>query len=337
MGSSGESSKRSRRTAQRIIETYRRDVSHRLGTHCAFDVSCSHYAHDAFGHHALPVATAMTARRILQCSRATRYSQRSSRTDRSRGAEGVRGARGVHRGLRVVAATFVFAAAVLTFPLLGALGPGASSADAATKGGGAAGCAATLDGADAYAASTPDRAIVVSKDANVRAAGAMASGPVTYSVDMEFSGVSWNVAKGTGSSTEATWSNTVNIADYAKYGVGIYRVDVTSTNPAGQRCNLHAFVKVDASPLSTPVGKGAVALLAVGAAAVAVPTALAFSQDATPAGASLLDEPLPDPKDPKAAERRFNNTHGALAGCGYYTVAAVFLTAAAIARSKGVA
>lgn len=302
----------SRRIALQLIERYQRDVSHRLGSRCSFEVSCSHYAHRAFEHHTAPVALTMTTRRLVRCSRAARRGR-------------------PRRVLRIAAAVGILAVAVLMFPLLGALGPDAAPAAAATKGGGAAGCAASLAGTDAYTASSPDSAILVAEDASVVAAGSMSSGPVTYNVDLEFSGISWNVAKGTG--TDSSWTDTVKIADYAKYGVGIYRVNVSSTSAAGQRCSLHAYVKVDASPLSSVAGKAAAAALALGAVGVAVPTALAFSQNSAPTGASLLDGPPLDPSDQVA----IGAEESAARMCAPFLLAAVFLTAREILRSKGLA
>lgn len=285
--------------ALRAIETYQRDVSHRLRTRCSFEHSCSHYSHDAFEHHSSPVALAMTAHRLQRCHRMARRGH-------------------PNRALRIAGATLVLAAAVLLFPLL------TLPASAAT-----AGCTATLAGVDATTATSPGSAITVDKGAAVTASGSMESGPITYKVDLEFAGISWNVASGSGEGN--SWTSQVNVDDYATHGVGLYKVNVESTNAAGQTCSLQAFVNVSGGPLSSTAGKVAAGAIAVGAVGVAGATAVAA-------------KPKIDRSDPQWAEKltsdpdfrdRFSSLIHTYATCGQGIVAAVFMSAAAILRSKG--
>jgi putative component of membrane protein insertase Oxa1/YidC/SpoIIIJ protein YidD len=218
-----------RRWCIRFIETYRADVSPRLQADCRFETSCSLYGLQAFQRHTVPVATAMTGTRLARCHR-----------------PGLG-----HRARRALAALGVAIAAIVGLPML--LG----SAVAQVNGP----CTATLNGVDANTAASPQDAIEVQHDAQVPATATMPTGPVAYKVQLEFSGIRWTVKTGT-SSTNA-WTSTVNIADYAKYGVGLYKVHAVSTNAAGQTCTVDGYVNVvGKSPLTTAAGvAGGVALV----------------------------------------------------------------------------
>jgi putative membrane protein insertion efficiency factor len=53
--------------AERFITTYQRQVSHRLGTRCRFEPSCSEYALQAFGQLGRGRAIWLTSRRLVRC------------------------------------------------------------------------------------------------------------------------------------------------------------------------------------------------------------------------------------------------------------------------------
>lgn len=210
-----------RRAAISFIETYQTEVSHRIGASCRFSTSCSHYGLEAYRRHSFPVATGMTIARIARCHDPIR----------------------VRVLARALAAVGILAVAVIGVPMLAA----ASAAQVTGP------CTATLAGVDATSASTPDRAIEVQYDQSVVATGTMSSGPVDYRVQLEFAGVRWTAASGTASGE--TWSDEVDIAQYATYGVGIYKVHATSTNATGERCTVDGYVKVvGKSPLTTAAG-----------------------------------------------------------------------------------
>jgi uncharacterized protein len=55
------------RFALRFIETYQAQVSHRLGTSCRFEPTCSEYGRQAYLNHGFFTATRMTVGRLRRC------------------------------------------------------------------------------------------------------------------------------------------------------------------------------------------------------------------------------------------------------------------------------
>jgi uncharacterized protein len=56
------------RVAIRLIESYRRHVSGRLGVQCRFEPSCSAYALEAYCRYGFIRATRMTVSRLVRCN-----------------------------------------------------------------------------------------------------------------------------------------------------------------------------------------------------------------------------------------------------------------------------
>lgn len=140
------------------------------------------------------------------------------------------------------------AGAVLAAGVL-AGGPGPVHAQA--DGGG---CRATIDGVDASTARSAGSAIEVDADANVFVV-VDAPGPITgYSVDLGFGPFGFRASEGTVSGNETSTTMTVDVSSYARYGVGLYRVDARTT---GTVCDEIIWVKVTGrNPLTTVAGVG---------------------------------------------------------------------------------
>src|SRR4051812_30631061 len=104
----------------------------------------------------------------------------------------------------------------------------------------------------------PDDAIDVGSDDVVKVA-ATASSPITsYDVEMEYAGFTWRVAKGDTNGT--SWQRDVKVADYARFGVGLYKVRAVSH---GVDCTGAALIRITGrSPLTTVAGGGAAAVAA---------------------------------------------------------------------------
>ncbi|HEX7166040.1 MAG TPA: hypothetical protein VF230_03570 [Acidimicrobiales bacterium] len=127
-------------------------------------------------------------------------------------------------------------------------------------------CQGTIKGVDVAPLSStdPSQAIKVAKD-DVIQVGATSTAPIaTYKVQLGFAGVYWTVGKGTADGT--SWSRSVNVKDYARYGVGLYQVRGVSSGAAA--CSGAALVKVGGNPLSTPAGMIGLALSVIGVGAV---------------------------------------------------------------------
>jgi putative membrane protein insertion efficiency factor len=226
-----------RRGAIHVIQVYRAEVSPQLGASCRFSPTCSQYGLEAFERHSFPVASAMTIGRIARCHDPIRPRTLA----------------------RAVAALGVFVAAVVGLPML------VGSAFAQVSGP----CTATLAGVDAATASTPEDAVEVGYDEVAVVAGTMTSGPVSYDIQLEFAGFRWTAASGEASGN--TWSDEVNIADYATHGVGLYKVHAESTNAAGETCTVDGYVDVTGkSPFTTTAGIAGTTALGGGVALVGV-------------------------------------------------------------------
>jgi hypothetical protein len=129
-------------------------------------------------------------------------------------------------------------------------------------------CTATVNGEDvaSRSASSPGDAIDVG-NADQVVVDARASSPIgKYRIEMEYAGIRWTVAKG--ESNDNTWTKSVKVDDYARYGAGLYRVHGVSTD--GVSCDGVALVDVGGSPLTTPVGLVAAGFVLVGVANAAL-------------------------------------------------------------------
>lgn len=148
--------------------------------------------------------------------------------------------------------------------LVGLTSFGASPADAEVTGG----CSATIAGTDANSAQSARSAVTVGADESVVVTGT-APGPITgYKVFLTFGPTRFQVADGTVTDGGNTWSSTVNVADYAIYGVGLYRVEGETT---GTPCTGWGYVKVTGKfPLFTVAGAVGGALTVAGAAGMAL-------------------------------------------------------------------
>jgi len=138
----------------------------------------------------------------------------------------------------------VLAAAVVAAALV-ALPP---AADAQVTGG----CSATVAGQDANAAHNVRSAVKVGENDTIVVTGS-APGPITgYKVYLTFGPARFQVADETVSDGRTAWTSTVNVRDYARYGVGLYRVEGDTT---GTVCTGWAYVKVTGPfPLFTVAG-----------------------------------------------------------------------------------
>ena len=143
------------------------------------------------------------------------------------------------------------------------------------------GCEATLAGEDVGSRSSTDvdDAIEVGAKDVVQVSGTSDAPIDGYTVEMEFAGISWEVASGDTDGT--TWSDEVDVADYARYGVGLYKVRAVVTGEGA--CEGAVLVEITGkSPLTTAAGIGA---LVVGAGGLALAASAIASAGKVPAGA----------------------------------------------------
>lgn len=125
------------------------------------------------------------------------------------------------------------------------------------------GCSATIDGQDVGAARSARSAIEVDADDSVELVGT-APGPITgYEVALTFGPVTIPAGDGTVDDQDTTYRKTVEVSDYATYGVGLYRIEGRTT---GTECTTWAYVKVTGKNPLTTVAGAVGATLAVGGA-----------------------------------------------------------------------
>src|SRR3990172_2725432 len=102
---------------------------------------------------------------------------------------------------------------------------------------------------------TPGSAFQVNKDEKVEAGmfSPFGGGAFTYHrVQLEFAGFRWTVSEKLDSGTDTEWRETVNVNDYAAFGVGLYKVIGYGRLAGGQDCIGTAYVKVTGrNPLRT--------------------------------------------------------------------------------------
>jgi hypothetical protein len=130
-------------------------------------------------------------------------------------------------------------------------------------------CSATINGVDVRGRSSTSAgdAIDVKEHTAVPVTMSSANEISRLKVQLEFAGFRWTVHDEPTSGT--SWESSVAVDDYAKYGVGLYKVIGVSDGPAGS-CSGSALVNVSGNPLTTVAGAAAAGATALGAAGLAV-------------------------------------------------------------------
>ncbi len=135
-------------------------------------------------------------------------------------------------------------------------------------------CSATLNGTDVAQDSGP---IDVGSNDIVAVTIGAAAGEVTHlRVQLHYGPVSWTVHNEDTSGQNV--SKNVSVEDYARYGVGLYKVTATATLKSGESCSGSALVNVSGNPLTTAAGAAAVAGMGLGVAGLALTSARAAAK-----------------------------------------------------------
>jgi hypothetical protein len=114
-------------------------------------------------------------------------------------------------------------------------------------------CTAKINNVDVGPLNSHDSAEAIKLDRNaVVPVSTQSTGLITtYKVQMSFAGIKWTVAKGT--SNGNSWSKTVKVKTYSRYGTGLYKVSGTSNGPGA--CSGAALIKITGkSPFTTAAG-----------------------------------------------------------------------------------
>jgi hypothetical protein len=123
-------------------------------------------------------------------------------------------------------------------------------------------CTGSIAGTSVLGVDSEDvsQAIEVAKDSNVVVTTTADKPIARYTVDLAFGFRGWQVASGSSSSN--SWSNIVKVTDYARFGIGLYRVVAVSTGPDGESCTMAALVRVIGNPIPDTLAGDAAGALA---------------------------------------------------------------------------
>lgn len=146
-------------------------------------------------------------------------------------------------------------------------------------------CVASIAGVDVAGVDSGNRDhdIHVSQDQSVAIGAVSPVGFASHKIMLEFAGQRWTVSDEDDGGSNS-WSGTVNVDDYATWGVGLYKVIGVSTLVDGSTCEGAATVDVDGNPLTTVAGAGAAAVLAVGTVGALATTTVAAARNPGPLG-----------------------------------------------------
>lgn len=159
--------------------------------------------------------------------------------------------------LRVVLAGILVAASILSFVLAAP----ASDLRAADAGG----CTAYINNVDVSLHDTPDNPFEVDYNASVVVRVVAPLRFTSHKVDMAFMDFfAWTVSEETDTGTETSYETTVDVADYADYGVGIYKVTARGVLANGDTCTAVVFVRVVGQSFLSPIAGIVAFILAVG-------------------------------------------------------------------------
>jgi len=123
-------------------------------------------------------------------------------------------------------------------------------------------CVVTVNGTDANRADRPDRAFEFGRGDVIEIVGTSTAPVRSYDITLEYGPIRFPAKSGTPSGDDTRWSGEVRVDDYTPFGVGLYKVEGSSTGAAP--CSGTAYLRITGPfPLVTVAGAVAT-LLAVG-------------------------------------------------------------------------
>jgi hypothetical protein len=117
-------------------------------------------------------------------------------------------------------------------------------------------------------AHSPDTAFEFTEDEVVRVVGTSSAPVESYDIDMVYGLFTYPAKSGTPTGDDTVWASEVEVGDYTRYGVGIYRVEGSSSGAAP--CSGWAYIKITGPfPLTTVAGGAAAVVAVIGVAGMA--------------------------------------------------------------------
>lgn len=311
---------------------------------CRFEPTCSHFAQDALHTRTLPVAIATSAWRVTRCNL---LAPTAAVDPVRRGRPGLRP--------NTLATLLAFVSLVGIVVLLSTAPARAQSING--------GCSASVNGHDPTTMTKTDP-LVVHKGESVAVKGTVPASVAATPADQitSLTHIKVSIVEGLveptsedHAGTGPEWGSSVDVDNYLKWGVGLYKVEGSSSGqPGGWSCSGDGYVKLDdGSPLSKPVGQAAaaVAVLGAGGALLAAgrsrehadldvapaPTAKEVTQDFVADGERVLgieDKPAPPPPPPRPTQADLNFMFladlGWSFGCGLVVLIAAMIISVAV-------
>ncbi len=117
-------------------------------------------------------------------------------------------------------------------------------------------CTAYINGTDVSSYDTPDNALDVDIDDDITVSVVASASFASHKIDMAFTDFfSWTVSDETDDGTETSYMTTVDVADYASLGAGLYKVTATGVLVNGDECSTTAFINITGkNTLTTLIG-----------------------------------------------------------------------------------
>ena len=130
------------------------------------------------------------------------------------------------------------------------------------------GCVVTVNGQNVDQAHSPDTAFEFRKGDVIRVVGTSTAPVESYKVTARYGLFGYPAKSGTPTGDDLTWTGSVNVSDYARFGTGIYRFDGSSTGAAP--CSGWAYIRITGTfPLTTVAGASAAVLTVIGVVGMA--------------------------------------------------------------------
>lgn len=155
------------------------------------------------------------------------------------------------------------------------LGAGAVLGSGAVAGAAITGpCDITVDGASIkdLSSSDPGDAIVVGPDDRFSVTFTADGDLQSHAIDLDYAGITWSVVDNNDTKAVNTVTRYVSVADYRRYGVGLYKVSGNAVLSDGRTCEGAVLVKVTGSPFATAAGIGSGLLTLAGVAGIGAAT-----------------------------------------------------------------
>lgn len=122
-------------------------------------------------------------------------------------------------------------------------------------------CEATVNGQSVTPLSSSDAgdAIEVEKDDSLTVVMTSTSGATfaSHKVDLQIAGIKFNIEDDP-DDNDPVWTETVNVDDYATYGVGLYKVSGSGQLDNGMSCSGAVLIEIKGNPLTTVAGIAAI-------------------------------------------------------------------------------